>query len=253
MPDIFRVQAVHRHLNGLPRDSFVNTFHVRRAVGDVLRSDAEAVAEAVRNFYTVDVPANAESMSDQFSDVVATTGHEVKVSLIDEATGVNIDGDGAPPAWTEVFDHLGRAGAGARTGYPSEVAVCLSYKNTSEGTVPVRRRRGRIYFGPVFTGVGSEGVNQVPSISSVTRTFMLSAMNVLHDSLLALPSVYQWCVYSRPFEGRGVIPRDTKPDLPAIAARAGATYDIDEFWIDDTFDTQRRRGERPTTRSTLVA
>lgn len=253
MPDIFRVQAVHKHVNGLPRDSFVNTFHIRRtAPGDVIRADAEAVAEKIRDFYVNDVPGELEGVMDQFSDVVAGTGHEVKVSIIDEATGANADGVDAPPVWTEVFDHLGRAMLGTSGGLPSEVAACLSYRNTSDGSVPPARRRGRIYIGPLIPGSMGE-VNQVPSVSAAFRDFMLAAANKLHDDLVALPSSYQWCIYSRPFAGRGVIERATKPDLPAIAARPGSTHDIDVFWMDDTFDTQRRRGERPTTRTTLVA
>lgn len=253
MSDIYRVQAIHAHVNGLPRDSFVNTFHAYRTGGDVDRGDALDVAEAVRDFYTVNVTGETEAMMDQFSDVVATTGHSVKVSIIDEATGVNVDGEGADPVEELAFDHTGRADAGARTGYPSEVAVCISYRSGAEGGVPARRRRGRIYFGPVFAAIGVEGTSQVPQIPSTFRDFCLQAADDLFERLAGLGSTYRWCVYSRPYEGRAAGSVPGKPWLGAIAARPGATYPITSFWMDNAFDTQRRRGERATTRTTITA
>lgn len=243
---LYRAMVVHQHESGLPKDRFVNTFHISTP-GAVSVADAEALAEKVRDFYTVDVAPATEAVSDQFSDVVRLAGHEVRVYPIDEATGVNLSGDGEPPIWTEVFDHLSRAAKGSRTGYPSEVAACLSYKNTTAGAIPVARRRGRIYLGPLAMLLGEEGTNQIPRIPLVWRDFFIDAAQRLATALDGLG--FSWGVYSRPYEGREPIVRPGRPTLPAIAARPGNFLVIDSFWMDDAFDIQRRRGEAASTRS----
>lgn len=242
---LYRAQAVHQHMSGLPRDRFVNTFHVVTG-GAPSEAVAEQIAEHVRDFYVVNPGGGAEDVADQFSDVVAATGHEVRVYPIDTATGENLAGDGEPPMWVETFDHLGR-NIGARDGLPSEVAICLSYKNVSAGGVPVARRRGRIYVGPIYKGIPVEAAHNRPSVQAGTRTFLLTAAQELAARLGA--DGYTWSIYSRPFAGRGVIVRPGRPDLPAIAARPGATYPIEKFWVDDAFDIQRRRGEHAVSRT----
>lgn len=251
---MLRLQVIHKHLSGLPRDNFVNTFHVQQiGTAGITLGDIEDIAEAVRDFYVVAPGGVGETMSEQFSDVVATTGHEVRAYLMEEDTGLRTGAEGDPPEHTEVFDHLGRNAAGSRTGYPSEVAACLSYKNTTIGGVPARRRRGRIYIGPLYQGFGVEGTFQRPSIMAATRTFMIDVAQELVTRLAATGAGYEWGIFSRPYEGRDAIPRETRPDLPAIPPRGGAFYPINEFWVDDAFDTQRRRGERPVSRTTGAA
>lgn len=242
---LYRAMAIHQHRSGLPSARFVNTFHIESGAA-VSAIDAEEIAEAVRDFYVVNPGGGAEDVADQFSDVVATTGHEVRVYPIDEATGINLGGDGEPPLWTEPFDHLGRDGL-SRTGYPSEVAICLSYKNISAGSVPQARRRGRIYIGPIYAGIGVEAEHQTPRVQVGTRGFLIDAAQELVTRLAT--NGHQWMVYSRPFAGRfGAVKDngDPKPDLPA---RPGNAYPINSFWVDDSFDIQRRRGEAPVARS----
>lgn len=237
---LYRLQVIHKHVSGLPRDNFTNTFWMDE--DNPVAGTAETLAEAVRDFYTLILSPYTAPLAWNFGDVVATTGHEVRVSAINVTTGENVDGDGAPPIHTEVFDHVGRT-AGANGGLPSEVAVCMSYRNEDAPGVPLRRRRGRVFLGPWSQGMLSEdGSTQRPFVGSGMRNQIIATGARLRD---ATP----WCIYSRPFAGRfGAVKDngDPKPDLPA---RIGSTYPVQRLWVDDAWDTQRRRGERPVTRT----
>jgi hypothetical protein len=244
---LYRCQAILKHANGLPRDAVTNTFWFESASGAPSSTEAENAAERVRDWYVTDAGAAQNTALMNFlNNSLATTGHEVKVTPIDEATGIDERGLGFPPLHTEVFDFVSWARA-SETGLPNEVACCLSMKNSILGSVPPPRRRGRVYLGPLNIGglVASGGVWR-PSVG-LQEDLIEASQKMLTDAAaqgLAL------VVYSRPYEGRGVVPRPGHPrgDLPAIAARSGEAYVVDSFWCDNAFDTQRRRGERPTAR-----
>lgn len=242
---LYRVQTVLRHVTGLPADASVNTFHVEDAEGGLVAT-AEGIAEAVRDFYVTDPAGTSEPLMNYLGTQVSGTGHEVRVYDIDTETGESARFPGAPPLHIEPFDFVGRTVPS--TGEPSEVAVCLSYRNVSATAVPPARRRGRIYFGPLTRSAVVMGeVDGRVTVSPVVQTALRTAATELIARLIAANAA--WVIYSRPYAGRGEIVRPGRPTLPALAPRVGTTYTIDEFWTDDAFDTQRRRGEDPTIRT----
>jgi hypothetical protein len=99
-----------------------------------------------------------------------------------------------------------------------EVALCLSYYATNN----VKRRRGRLYIPAFFLTTGALGVRP----TSTQRTDLGQIVTILQDSG---PASIKWCVYSR---------------------KDAAAYNVTDWWADDEWDSQRRRGLRPTTRST---
>ena len=100
-----------------------------------------------------------------------------------------------------------------------EIALCLSFY--SEFNEP--RRRGRLYL-PLFWISGGATVGPRPAAEHIARAAML-------------PEIFQnlggtdvdWCVFSR---------------------RDNEARPVTNWWIDDEFDVQRRRGLRSTTRTT---
>lgn len=252
---LMRAQLVHKHRSGLPRDHFVNTFHF--VTPGTTAADAEACAEQVRDMFTIQGGTMSEPLNRVLSDAIALTGHEVRVYPVDSSTGEDPRGPGQAPLHIEVFDHIGRADT-AGPNLPSEVALCLSYKNTQSGSTPPARKRGRIYLGPFLSSgmLTDVGTDQTSRPSAYLRDLVMAAgqyMVSLNDAFS------EWVIYSRPFAGRTAISAEDRANaggpfrsLPAIPARAGMTHAITDLWVDNAWDTVRRRGERASTRATAV-
>jgi len=242
----YRAQAVFAAFTGIPADAVVNSFHITTPTDDAAL--VEDVAELVRDFYVAEKGGQGDPVANYLGHAIADVGHQIKMYKLAVATGKTTPQEGAPPVHIEVFDFVGRGAAA--NGLPSEVAVCLSYKSDEEPTVPMRQKRGRIYIGPLkIAGVLSADATRVerPNPLGVNANLIAGAV-ALRADLEALGC--EWVIYSRPYEGRDAIPRVGKPDLPAIPARDGSLYRIDHFWVDDAFDTVRRRGQKASSRLT---
>lgn len=118
-----------------------------------------------------------------------------------------------PPQATKTLS----AGLSPASVCPREVALCLSY--FADSNVP--RRRGRLYIPATWFAGGA----LPPRPTQAHRDSMVQYVNILK----ALGGVnVDWCVFSR---------------------RDAAAHTITNWFCDDDWDTQRRRGLRPTTRS----
>lgn len=110
--------------------------------------------------------------------------------------------------------------------WPPELSVCLSFQGVRTSGQSQARRRGRVYLGPL-AAVPVSGTN--PQISPTTIGVIQTAAQNLLDASDA-SATYTWCVYSV-----------SDDDL----------VEVDNGWIDNAVDIQRRRGLRATTRSTF--
>ena len=135
--------------------------------------------------------------------------------------------DPIPRVPVETF--LGTGFIPGSSGLPEEVAVCLSYAASPTSGASAARRRGRLYLGPLSqTAYFSGSSSAFSAISSTMRTVVANAAVGLAGS----GEVHRWCVYS---------PTD------------GIARNIVSGWVDNSFDTQRRRGRLATARTTWVA
>lgn len=107
---------------------------------------------------------------------------------------------------------------------PPEVALCISYANDSEVAVPRGRRRGRIYIG----GVSNPGGQGRPSESGIMQTCITAFTGYVNSIYGGLGSPVVW------------------------SPTAGQGFPIERIWVDNEYDTQRRRGGKPTSRLTSV-
>ncbi len=122
---------------------------------------------------------------------------------------------------------------------PSEVAVCLSFAGEKLSGVDQKRRRGRIYLGPwsdAIIGTPTAGAPD-PRPNAAVMGGMMTRFGAMALGQNGSPRV---AVYS-----------------PTTAVVSGETSDeawtdVKTYWWDNAFDTQRRRGTRPTARTTAT-
>lgn len=106
---------------------------------------------------------------------------------------------------------------------PHEVAVVMSFQGQKQSGVPQARQRGRVFIGPIDQiRCDSDG-----RPSAQTRTTLTGAGQDLLDASQAA-TTWIWDVWS------------TVNGLPS---------EVNNGWVDNAFDTQRRRGRVSTSRN----
>lgn len=115
------------------------------------------------------------------------------------------------------------------TALPDEVALCLSFQAAQISGVPQARRRGRVYIGPLGqNAAGAAAAGNRPAAAFITA--MVNAGTALSTASDAA-ATWSWVVFSRVLNlGDPVV----------------------DGWVDNAFDTQRRRGVDATSRSTFT-
>jgi hypothetical protein len=105
---------------------------------------------------------------------------------------------------------------------PHEVALCFSFEAAHQSGEAQARRRNRVYVGPFNYDVADNAGRPT-----------LELQTMIYDSGMALKSAadasvsWEWVVWSGTNE---------------------EAYDVSHIWVDNSFDTQRRRGLAPTSR-----
>lgn len=105
--------------------------------------------------------------------------------------------------------------AAGTTEYPAEVALVMSYEAQKESGVPQARRRGRIYLGPFNAEVAGDGRPGSVLINSIA--YAGKGLKNAADASVE----WEWVVWSPTSDSYALVHRG---------------------WIDNAWDTQRRRG-----------
>lgn len=217
MPNWFRAQVSLRHDSGLPEDASVNTFHFNDPTALL---DPQDIVTLLDDFYSA-VHGGVQPF-DGFLAACLTGTADVNIYRLQDPSP-------RVPVITDTFTFA----PDNQVPLPSEVAVCLSFQGVPLAGVNQARRRGRIYIGPLSV-LSLEGVNAGdttgPSPARVAPTLitriMAAADQLGSDSTAA---GFEWSVYS---------------------PTANTMTEIDNGWVDNAFDIQRRRGETATSRTT---
>lgn len=164
----------------------------------------------------------AEFGLDPFYTSLGTAAGTLRSYMAKELTSLEYrfyDLSVAPPRFPYIVPSATWSAPPAGTSIPSEVALCLSF--VAGFNLP--RRRGRIYLGPLN--------DQAFALNGRPEAALISDLAAKGDDLLA---------YS------------TFPDLfqVVISPTAQAAEQVTGGWVDNAFDTQRRRGVAPTSRTT---
>lgn len=106
---------------------------------------------------------------------------------------------------------------------PHEVAIVSSFQGDRAAGFPQARRRGRIYIGPLLTSAVSSGRPSAACIAAIS-----GASQAFRGAIASLPDSTVWAVWS---------PSD------------GIAVEVTDGWVDNAFDTQRRRGVKANSRT----
>lgn len=150
-----------------------------------------------------------------YSNLIAQLDHKIK--LFNRA-------DPAPRAPVNEFA-FDFASAPSGAPMPTEVALCLSFQGAPESGVSQARKRGRIYF-------GCFDASSIDSSGRPGATLMAQLDGFGTDLLAASTAApnWAWVVHS---------------------SVTGDNFPVVNGWVDNEFDTQRRRGRLATSRATF--
>lgn len=218
-----RVMFIGQGPSGLAEDRIVNTFHFwneePRDPGDPL-----ACANAVSNFYIAAAGASGTATATVASMLSPWVGRTAELRAYDmQEPGAGHTGE--PPRTPHIYQIL-LGTAGSSEGLPEEVALVC----TLHGAPPLgKRNRGRIYLGPLGRHVMTAAA---ASDASRPTPLVLNNLQIACQNLIAQTNTpLNWCI-------RSTLP--TENYVPIVSG-----------YIDNAFDTQRRRGPDPTARSTF--
>ena len=198
----------------LPEDRFINTFHFNDIGAAVYEDFKVEACTRVRAFY-------------QGAGTEGALGPYLS-QYIQRIWNIQAYDMTLPPGEREPYIETGNLTTVSTGGLPEEVAICL----TLHGESPITpRRRGRLYIGPLAnqSNVLQQATSSLParpedSTASNIVDVLLEKATVLADVVSPL----KWCI------------RSVTPSENYVAVTGG--------WVDNAFDTQRRRGPDPTAR-----
>lgn len=207
-------QVTFPHRSLIPADAAMNTFFFT-GVDDPEDQATSAFGRLV-TFYNVASGSATIPIKNYLSGELLVTGARVKIYNMD-------DPEPRVPILDESLGLSSPTPVNA-VNFPAEVAVGLSYRADPESGVAPARRRGRIYLGPLNTGAGTGSTTATARPTALMQSNCAQACKQL---AIASPVGTRWAVHSR----------------------VSGTYAIiTNGYVDDAYDTQRRRGVDTTSR-----
>lgn len=208
---------------GLPRDDVVNTLYFTKT-GTPSSGDYDALGLAISHFYNTTADGSALSIAGYLGrDRDYGTNHcKTQFYVVPSSPGPT----GSPVhtySWSLIDP-------GVHVTLPDQVAVVNSYHSDLTGVTNPKRRRGRIFLGPLNI-LALEESGSALGAQTVSAGFMADIIRstTLILSAQTVSAGWTWVQWS---------PTDW-------TART-----VDGGFVDDRFDTQRRRLERTTGRLT---
>jgi hypothetical protein len=213
--------------SGIDRDAVQNVFHLAAPSGAPSSTDFGNAMGHIKNFY--------DDIASALSSCLSVAPNSILVEFTKLTAEKPAPGTGLGPpqsAGTVSF-----ATGPVTVGLPSEVSACLTLDGTvitdaeegPGGIRPASRKRNRKYIGPLSVNASTaESVTLEPKLTSQVRALIIQAF--LEELVTGL-------------ESKGWLPMVFSPTLWSVLP-------ILSVWIDNAFDTQRRRGEDATSRQT---
>lgn len=213
---VYRIQWTIPYFTNMPSDVITNDFHVNHPIGDANTGNFDDVRDALTAFYAAIYTIGAGD--DQLAPWCDPTACEMKAYSLNDPTP-------RAPRYQATVD-LGITPA-TSSSVPLETAICLSFQGAPLSGTPQARRRGRVFLGGWAHPIAPGDSNSFPEVDP-TITAGIAAEATTLATALATAGMF-WVVWSR-------------------VENLGAT--VDNGWIDNALDTQRRREVAATARVT---
>lgn len=220
MSTVARVQCTLESTSLIPENDAINVWHFQILTGDV-GSNITDIKIALNTFYA------------QIEDIynVNTLTGVIRQKTYDLA-------DSAPRTPVDAGE-LGTFTFSDADALPTECAITMSFEGELASGTNRARRRGRVYLGPLDIGPASTTDGYVRVGITMAETITAAASNLISAGGLD----WRWCVFSPTTAG-------TPPWSEATLGLA--SIPVDHGWVDDAFDTQRRRGTAAQFRYTFT-
>lgn len=203
------------YFSNIPEDVITNTWHFLFLVGSPVETDYQALVGDLLAFYLFVYSAVDGGLT--WAPWARPDAMSMKVYDLSDPTP-------RVPVYQEVVDAT--ASTSSSSTLVPETAICLSFQAVAVAGLPQARRRGRIYLGGMGVGVTAGSSSLFPQISSDIREGICTAA---HDLKAAADGHgWEWVVRSK-----------VNDDVVAV----------DNGWVDNAVDTQRRRGQVATART----
>lgn len=210
---VYRFQVTFPTDSAIPADYVTNTFHFSTVGALPIITDFDNVRDMLADFYSVAPSAGGSALQTFYSQLLASPAIVKAYALEDSPPRA--------PAYESTF-----AWSPTGTGpLPAECALVMSFQAARASGMPQSRRRNRVYLGPFSSA--SNGTDGRPG-----NTTILQITRAATDLAAAASSSvnWNWVVWS-PTEQQD--------------------FQVDNGWVDNAWDTQRRRGPKPTSRTTF--
>lgn len=237
---IVKVLCQFEGVTGDPKDRYVNTWHFLVASDPPSQPHLEDIRDALNSFYGTDTeqittqePAGERSVFDYIGEQVAAGPvHSFKFYNMDD-----------PKPRQPILTTHPNLAPGNQAKLPAEVAVVLSFSAPPDTGDNVQRGRGRVYIGPLNMLAIENGTADARVSVNLRNTLAKALRRMAWE----MPDDVTPVIYSA--GARAVDPATGKRATGALLPPDA--YIIEVGYIDDSFDTQRRRGQASTSR-TLV-
>jgi hypothetical protein len=217
---LIRAQVSFERLSGLPEDRVVNTWHFSTVSTPPLRADLSRIGTMLNRFYVVLEGAFNEAPANFFSDFLAGPMRVRYYNMDVAAPRPLLAEDTFPFFPTPTPQQL-----------PSEVALVLSYRSDRIAGVLPASERGRVYLGPFHAGAAVDGSFDSRPVPALIAAVARHATRLIGDG--EVPGA-TWISYSPTRRSRG--------QAPFFGV-------VKSGFIDDAWDSQRRRGRDASTRT----
>lgn len=218
----YLVQHYFQDKSGLAEDRYTNVFHVNKEVGSLDAGGLLALLNNVINFYNTAPAGNNRSITGYMPQHAMGPNSRCAVYEFGVAPP-------NPPLLFLLYNPNDITPALDKEALPAEVAACVSYQGAPVTGIKLASVRGRVYLGPLNSDAADHTHTAKARPSSQFRSDCISSFKALNQGI--------------PDDNPGTFLRQYSPTHSALHA-------ITNWWMDDAWDTQRRRGGDPTSRVT---